>query len=238
MTGRLACQQQGQLEGAKCRYTTGRLYWVGMGSPVRDRIVEAALDRFQTLGFNASGVQEIVDKAGIPKGSFYNYFKAKELLAVEVLKAYVDGSRREMLSDKRIAPVERIRAHFEFLASRHARFGYRKGCLIGNIAAETSDEMPIVRKAITRALANWTEHLAGAIRDGQADGSIEAGLDAEEIARFLINSWEGAVLRMKVAKGKQPLDDFFSLAFRLLNQSDASRNVSSTRRTRAPRRQP
>jgi hypothetical protein len=57
-----------------------------MGSTVRDRIVEAALDRFHTLGFNGCGVQDIVDKAGIPKGSFYNYFKAKELLAVEVLK--------------------------------------------------------------------------------------------------------------------------------------------------------
>ncbi len=119
-----------------------------MGSSVRDKIVEAALDRFHTLGFNGCGVQEIVDKAGIPKGSFYNYFKAKEVLAAEVLKAYVDGSRMEMLSDKAIAPFKRIRAHFEFLASSHARFGYRKGCLIGNIAAETSEDMPIVRKAL------------------------------------------------------------------------------------------
>jgi TetR/AcrR family transcriptional repressor of nem operon len=206
-----------------------------MALPVRDRIVEAALDRFQTRGFNASGVQEIVDKAGVPKGSFYNYFKAKELLAVEVLKAYVDSSRLETLSDKRIAPVERIRALFEFLASRHARSGYSKGCLIGSIAAETSDQMPIVRKAIARALANWTELLAGAIRDGQADGSIEARLDAEEIARFLINSWEGALLRMKVAKSREPLDDFFSLAFRLFNNPEHGATASA-RRKRVPRR--
>jgi TetR/AcrR family transcriptional repressor of nem operon len=199
-----------------------------MGSSVRDKIVEVALDRFHTLGFNACGVQEIVDKAGIPKGSFYNYFKAKELLVVEVLKAYADGSRREMLSDKTIAPVKRLRAHFEFLASRHARSGYSKGCLIGNIAAETSDEMPIVRKALARGLANWTELVASAIRDGQADGSIDARLDAEEIARFLINSWEGALIRMKIANSRQPLDDFFSLAFRLFNRS-ASQNLSPER---------
>ena len=201
-----------------------------MGSSVRDRIVQAALDRFHTLGFNGCGVQEIVDKAGIPKGSFYNYFKAKELLAVEVLKAYADGSRREMLSDKRIPPIKRLHAHFEFLASRHARFGYGKGCLIGNIAAEASDNMPTVRKALARGLADWTASVAGVIREGQADGSIEAGLEAEAVARFLINSWEGAVIRMKIANSRQPLDDFFSVAFPLFSRGNASQNMSPRRR--------
>ena len=217
-----------------------------MGSTVRDRIVAAALDRFHALGFNGCGVQEIVDKAGIPKGSFYNYFKAKELLAVEVLKAYADGSRREMLSDKRIPPVKRLQGHFEFLASRYAAFGYRKGCLIGNIAAEASDNMPIVREALARGLADWTALVAGVIRDGQADGAIEARLDPDEVARFLINSWEGAVIRMKIANSRQPLDDFFSVAFPLFTRSDASRNaspkrsptVSAPRRKRAAGRSP
>src|SRR5580704_17871521 len=187
-----------------------------MASSVRDRIMKAGLDRFHTLGFSACGVQEIVDEAGVPKGSFYNYFKAKELLADEVLKAYAAGSRREMLSDKEVAPLERVRAHFEFLASRYAKFGYGKGCLIGNIAAETSDRMPIIRKALAHGLANWTELVAGALRDGQADGSIKATLNVDEAARFLINSWEGAVIRMKIANSRQPLDDFFAIVFPLL----------------------
>ena len=225
MTGRLTCQ-----DGISDTVIRPVGYiGIRMGSSVRDRIVEAALDRFHTLGFNACGVQEIVDRAGIPKGSFYNYFKAKELLAVEVLKAYADGSRRQMLSDKTIAPLQRLRAHFEFLASRYAKFGYSKGCLIGNIAAETSDDMPIVRKALARVLANWTELVANAIRDGQADASIDARLDAEEIARFLISSWEGAVIRMKIVNSRQPLDDFFSLAFRLFNDNDASQRPAPKR---------
>ena len=189
-----------------------------MVSTVRDKIVEAALDCFQALGFSACGVQEIVDKAGVPKGSFYNYFKSKELLAVEVLEVYAKGSRRELLSDKSIAPLERLRAHFKFLASRHAGFGYSRGCLIGNIAAETSDNMPVIRKALAQSLTNWTKLVAAAIREGQGDGSIEAGINAEQIARFLINSWEGAVIRMKIANSRQPLDDFFSLAFPLFTR--------------------
>jgi TetR/AcrR family transcriptional repressor of nem operon len=231
MTGRLTCQDAVHATVIRPVGYIG----IRMGSSVRDKIVEAALDRFHTLGFNGCGVQEIVDKAGVPKGSFYNYFKAKELLAVEVLKEYADGSRREILSDKAVAPIKRLRAHFEFLASRYARFGYSKGCLIGNIAAETSDDMPIVRKALVRVLANWTELVANVIRDGQADGSMDARLDAEEIARFLISSWEGAVIRMKIANSRQPLDDFFSLAFRLFDRGDAS-PTRSARSRRAPKR--
>ena len=51
-----------------------------MSSTVRDKIIQAALDRFHALGFSACGVQEIVDRAGIPKGSFYNHFESKEQL--------------------------------------------------------------------------------------------------------------------------------------------------------------
>jgi TetR/AcrR family transcriptional repressor of nem operon len=90
--------------------------------------------------------------------------------------------------------------------------------LIGNIAAETSDHMPIVRKALAQSLANWTKLVAAVIRDGQGDGSIAAGLDADQVARFVINSWEGAIIRMKIANSRQPLDDFFSVTFPLFTR--------------------
>lgn len=187
-----------------------------MGSRVRDKIVSAAVDRFHALGFSACGVQEIVDKAGVPKGSFYNYFKAKELLALEVIDVYVKGSKREMLADTRLEPIERLRQHFEFLASRYKGLGYDKGCLLGNLAAETSDNMPLVRKALGQTLARWTDTVAAVIREGIAGGSLSPELDPEELARFLINSWEGAVVRMKIVNSRQPLDDFFSVAFSIL----------------------
>jgi TetR/AcrR family transcriptional regulator, transcriptional repressor for nem operon len=188
-----------------------------MAPTVRDKIVHAALERFHALGFSACGVQEIVDKAGVPKGSFYNYFESKELLALEVLKVYAAGSKREMLADKSVPPLKRIRGHFNFLASRYAGFGYGKGCLVGNIAAEASDNMPIIRKALAQGLAGWSKLLATVIREGQKDGSIDARVDADETARFLINSWEGAVIRMKLTSSRQPLDDFFAIALRPLS---------------------
>src|ERR1700733_11774638 len=100
-----------------------------MESRVREKILNAALECFHTSGFSACGVQEIVDKADVPKGSFYNYFKTKELLACEVIELYASRLRMEMLDDKAVAPVERLRGHFEFFASVSKSFGYKKGCL-------------------------------------------------------------------------------------------------------------
>ena len=82
-----------------------------MASKVRDKIVDAAASCFHDLGFNGCSIQDIVDKGGVPKGSFYNYFKTKEVLAVEVLALYAQGTRRDMLADSRTPPVARLRGH-------------------------------------------------------------------------------------------------------------------------------
>jgi TetR/AcrR family transcriptional regulator, transcriptional repressor for nem operon len=187
-----------------------------MVSKVRERIVNAALECFHELGFSACSVQDIVDRAGVPKGSFYNYFKAKELLAVEVIHLYAQDSGRELLGDETVAPVDRLRRHFDFLAARYAGYGYAKGCLLGNMAAEASENTPLVRQTLAESLANWTEAVAVTIREGQDDGSIVSGLDANQTARFLISSWEGAVVRMKIVGNREPLDDFFTIVFPLL----------------------
>jgi TetR/AcrR family transcriptional repressor of nem operon len=192
----------------------------------REKIVSAAADRFHALGYSACGVQEIVDVAGVPKGSFYNYFKAKELLAVEVLGTYWEGVDIDMLGDKSVDPVERIRGHFEHIAALYAGFGYERGCLIGKFIQELSETTPRIRKDVVGEIVRWVALLASTIREGQADGSIDSELDADKMARFLINSWGGAAAGMKIVKSRAPLDDYFSTIFSLLLQPSPRRSAS------------
>jgi TetR/AcrR family transcriptional repressor of nem operon len=183
-----------------------------VASDTREKIITAAMACFHGQGYAATGVQEIVDTAGLPKGSFYNHFKAKEALAVEVIDRYASGSGRERLSDASVAPLRRITEHFEFMAGRYERRGYEKGCLIGNLSAEVTDKTPKLRVALGKVLDAWTDELTGALFDGQTNGDVDKRLEASQAARFLINSWEGAIVRMKVAGTRQPLDDFFAIA--------------------------
>ncbi|EJL57831.1 transcriptional regulator [Rhizobium sp. CF122] len=188
-----------------------------MVSRTRQKIVDAALEQFHEFGYNGSSVNDVVERAGVPKGSFYNYFKAKELLALEVLKIYSAGSGREILADKSLRPLERIKQHFSFMADRYDRFGYARGCLIGNLAAESTDEAPLVRQALAESLSRWTGLLEEALKEGQELGEVPSSIDARKTARFLINAWEGAVIRMKIVAAREPLDDFFDIALALLH---------------------
>jgi TetR/AcrR family transcriptional repressor of nem operon len=123
------------------------------------------------------------------------------------------------------------------MASRRAKLGYDKGCLLCNLAAESSEDVPLVRKAVAESLATWTSLVAATIRDGQADGSIAPNLDAEQVARFLLNGWQGAAVRMKLMNSAQPLNDFFKVAFPLLESSNlgAKVGVKPARRRSASR---
>jgi len=185
---------------------------------VREKIVAAAAERFHALGYNACGVQEIVDAAGVPKGSFYNYFKAKELLAQEVLNNYWADAGLHILADKSIAPLERLRRHFQHIASRYRKFGFENGCLVPKFMHEVSDSTPLLRKDLRRQVAIWTALIAEAIREGQADRSISTSIDAETTARFLLQSWSGVTGAMRLAASRAPIDDFFSVAFGALLQ--------------------
>jgi TetR/AcrR family transcriptional regulator, transcriptional repressor for nem operon len=185
---------------------------------VREKIVAAAAERFHALGYNACGVQQIVDAAGVPKGSFYNYFKAKELLAREILDNYWSGAGLDILADKSIAPLERLHRHFQHIASRYKKFGFENGCLVSKFVHEASGSTPLLQKDLRRQVAGWTALIAEAIREGQAARTISNSIDAETTARFLIESWGGVTGAMKLAASRAPIDDFFSVAFGVLLQ--------------------
>src|ERR1700756_1105431 len=115
---------------------------------VKEEIVQAAVKMLHERGFNATGVQDITDAAGVPKGSFYNHFKSKEALALEVLDQYRAGNHFDLLSEDGPAPIARLQAHFEFLAERLEGWKFTRGCLLGNFAAETADTNPALRDAL------------------------------------------------------------------------------------------
>ena len=85
----------------------------------RDKILNAGLEVFHEHGFHFTGVQNIVDQAGVPKGSFYNHFKSKEALGLEVLDTYwsAGSAARSELQATGTAPLKRIDRHL-------AAFGY------------------------------------------------------------------------------------------------------------------
>jgi TetR/AcrR family transcriptional repressor of nem operon len=181
---------------------------------VREQIVEAGLKTFLEKGYNACGVRDITDAAGASTGSFYNHFASKEALGAEIVERYAqDNSRRKVLRDKTLPPLERLRRHFAGLNQMYADLEYGRGCLLGNFSAELADHSPLIRERLAALFASWTRDVEDAVRDAQADGSIPRTTSSGDLAAFLLDSYEGALLRARVEKSGAPLDRFMTIAF-------------------------
>ena len=181
---------------------------------VREQIVEAGLKVLIDKGFNGCGVQDITQTAGVPKGSFYNHFESKEALGAEVVERYGrNNPRRAGLADKSVPALERLRAHFERLNQNYAAAGFGRGCLLGNFSAELADQSPLIRKRLADLYAAWSTDIAAVIAEAQAAGSISANTPAADLAAFLLDAYEGALLRARVEKNGRAFDRFMSVAF-------------------------
>ena len=182
----------------------------------RDTLLEAGRRIFWTRGFNHTGIDAILTAAGVPKGSFYYYFASKEAFALEVLNRFAashEADLERILKDRNLAPLERLRRLVEATVERLEPQQCRNGCLVGNFCQEMADQNEAFRARLDAILKGWGDCYAACLREAQEAGDLSADLDANEMADFLIYSWQGAVLRAKTSRSTQPLRTFLNLIF-------------------------
>lgn len=153
---------------------------------------------FRRQGFHGASVQDIVTAAGVPKGSFYNHFESKQALAAEIAGRYAEATDLSMLGSEGAHPLERLRAHFAGQIERVVDTGTEFGCLFGTFAAESPSSGEQVRQAVAAGLDVWTSAVEATLEAAQQAGEITSKRPARELARLLIDSFEGGALRAKV----------------------------------------
>jgi len=167
-------------------------------------------------GYHPTGIQDVLQAAGVPKGSFYYYFPSKEAFGQAVIAQFAAAylARLEQhLGDTTASPLTRLRRHYEELLARFERRGCRGGCLIGNLSQELADQHPRLRAQLDAVLTSWRARYAQLFREAQAVGDLRADLDPEALADFYLDSFEGALLRAKVSKSPAPLRLFLTCMF-------------------------
>lgn len=183
---------------------------------LRARIVDAGLSVMFRQGYIGSGVRDIVAAASAPQGSFTNHFRSKEAFAREVLDRYfahVRGLVSQALDDESLAPRERLRRYLDIITQRLAADGFTRGCLIGDFSLEAAPHSEMLRERLAAIFAEWRAPFAACIAAAQAAGEIASTFAADELADFLLASWQGAILRMKVERSQAPLERFKTIAF-------------------------
>lgn len=183
---------------------------------LRDDILSAGLRVMFRSGYNASSVRDICSAADAPQGSFTNHFLSKEAFAQAVLDRYFDyvkGLVQEALGDRTVSPRKRLQRYLEIISGKLENDGWSRGCLIGDFSLEASSQSEALRARLDAIYREWRAPFAACIAEAQAAGEITAAFDPIDLSEFLLSSWQGAILRMKVERSGAPLDRFRAIVF-------------------------
>jgi len=179
-------------------------------------LLQTGLRLFAENGYNGTGIKQIVDEVGVPKGSFYNYFKSKEVFTVDIIQHYSDALSTMWDDYLRLGPQEPLAAlknSFEMILAYHENSEVRTGCLIGNLAAEISESSDLCRQEMCHAAVVWKDRVSDYIKQGQSLGTVRNDITAEALTEFVWNAWEGALLNMKLAESTAPVRECITLLF-------------------------
>lgn len=176
----------------------------------RTLLVQEGLKAFLAYGYEGIGIQPILSAAGVPKGSFYNFFPSKEAYALEVIDAY--AARYEAFRRACFAmdgpPLQRLRHYFEALEAEMDASGETGGCLYGVLAQTSAPHSDALRLRLKAAFANWRSQVADLLDMAKAAGELAQATDTVALADAIIDAFEGATVRTRAEGETTPMRRF------------------------------
>jgi TetR/AcrR family transcriptional repressor of nem operon len=180
-------------------------------SETRESLLRAGVEILTEKGFSSTGIDEILRRVGVPKGSFYHFFASKEAFGAELVERYADYFARKLdrfLLDTSLSPLQRLRAFTDDGKRGMARHGYKRGCLVGNLGQEMGTLPESFRERLKAVFQDWQSRVACCLEEAKARGEISATSDCRQLAAAFWIGWEGAILRAKLEGTRDALDLF------------------------------
>jgi TetR/AcrR family transcriptional regulator, transcriptional repressor for nem operon len=186
----------------------------------RENLIQVGLNLIRSAGYTATGINQILEVAEVPKGSFYHHFSTKDQFVMEVIRRYAGGEQERverLLDDPGLSPLKRLRRYFkEMIGTYGSRGGPISGCLLGNLSLEIAGQNEEIRNLLGQAFKGWQNALAKTIREAIEKQELSKTAKADDLAALLVNGWEGAQVRAKTEQSDKPLELFFDYAFNAL----------------------
>lgn len=186
----------------------------------RQRILDAAQPIMASRGFSAVGINEVLTAASIPKGSFYHYFRSKDMFGQALLEAYFNESMdglEDVLQRQDLSVGDRLMNYWQRWADSQLRGDPGEKCLVVKLGAEVADLSEAMRQSLTLGTSRIVDRLAAAIGEGISEGSIAIDQEPRDVAQALYQSWLGASVMAKITCSSMPFDNAAAVAHRMLN---------------------
>lgn len=182
----------------------------------RKDLVWCGTELLTERGFQITGIEEVLKRVGVPKGSFYHYFKSKDEFGHAVIDNYEQYYARKMdriFGNVDRSPVQRLKDFVVNAKNGMVKFDFKRGCLIGNLGQELAALDTQFRERLESVLLSWERRVSDCLKEAMEVGELAPGQDPEALSRFFWVGWEGAILRAKLMRSLQPIDQFTTIFF-------------------------
>ena len=184
-------------------------------SDTKAHLLAVATQLIAQKGFTAVGIKQILDTAGVPKGSFYHYFASKEAFGEAIITGYFTRyqTRLAALTAAEDNAQQRIYRYFQGWYDTQQNGCDDEKCLVVKLSAEVADISEPMRQALNDGYQCIIAWLAQQVKAGWAEGSIpnDAQLSAESLAKRWYFAWLGASLVAKISQTNTPLAEVWQM---------------------------
>jgi TetR/AcrR family transcriptional repressor of nem operon len=185
-----------------------------------DAALERAMQTFWARGFRATSLDDLCSATGLSRSSLYAAFGGKRALLHRSLDRYEEhGLARITAALARPVPVREAFAAFldDFIERIGAGPG-RRGCFIGNCAAELARGDRATAARVRRALERVEQAFRDALARARSRGEIAADADVDALARFLVAAVQGLRLVGKANPDRAALEDIKAVMLRCFDR--------------------
>ncbi|ALF60644.1 TetR/AcrR family transcriptional regulator [Psychrobacter urativorans] len=166
-------------------------------------------------GFTAVGIKQILDTAGIPKGSFYHYFASKEAFGEAIISHYFIQykQRLDIIGSQNVSAQQKLYDYFQNWYDTQQNGCDHEKCLVVKLSAEVADMSEPMRKVLYAGYQQTITWLATQIKAGWADNSVPHldNVAAESMAKRWYFAWLGASLIAKISQTDTPLAEVWQM---------------------------
>lgn len=182
-------------------------------------LIRIGTEIFSEKGFDSTGLEEVLRRAGVPKGSFYHYFRNKAEFGIAVIDNYGylwEQKITRILRDPNVLPRRRIENYVAECAHGLEKYAFKRGCLVGTMAHELGSLDDLFRERILRVFGSWAQTMQHCLLEAQERGQIDANTDIGKLSKYFWYSWEGAILQCKLERSTEPIFDFSTIFMTLI----------------------
>ncbi len=194
---------------------------MGRCSDAKEKLMEAVQELIWSGSYGSTTIDQICEKSGVKKGSFYYFFDSKADLASAALDSNWQHRRVELdaIFSPTVPPLERFRRYceygYKFQCEIKKKCGSVLGCPLFTLGAEICTQEVELQRKIQQILEQKQKYLESAIRDAHAAGQIDAP-DAAAKARILFAYYQGIQAEARIKNSLEILQDAIRGTYELL----------------------